>query len=93
MTEIAFDAELYEDAMELPILKTGKAVEYGDGLIVVNSLVSAAAVCIVSRPAVVHVWVRTCVISTGGAYRCLPTVGCRLPSPTRRRSVASSQWT
>ena len=36
---VPFDAELYEAAMELPITKNGKATEYGDGMIVVHSLV------------------------------------------------------
>ena len=41
MTAFPFNAELFEEATELPIIKNGKSTEYGEGMIVVHSLVRA----------------------------------------------------
>jgi hypothetical protein len=61
LVPVAFDAELFEDAMELPIIKGGKATEYGDGMIVVHSLVRdlvqvVACVCVKGCGVCAEVW-------------------------------------
>lgn len=37
LEEVPFDAELFEDAMEMPIIEHGQSAEYADGLIVVHT--------------------------------------------------------
>lgn len=41
LEEIAFDPELYEDAVELPIIQTGKTTDFADGAIALHSQMSA----------------------------------------------------